>query len=92
MSIIVKGMNFQTIETLLHERRMTAFARMCDYVRQHEHLSGECLIAQLPEFQSTELSHSPSDFILKQYFVAMFLQLEKLYIRELNAIIVFGYE
>ena len=80
VSMIVEGMNFQTIETLIHKR----ITGICDFVREDEHLSGACLISQLPEFQSMELSHSRVTSYLSSFLVAIVLQIEKLYVIKLN--------
>ena len=66
-SLTVKGMNFRSMESLILDRRMTTFARVCDTIRHHELLTCKgSKVHTLPEFWSTELSNSPSNFILKQ--------------------------
>lgn len=84
-SFIIRGLNFHAMESLISDRRMITFARIVDTLRNHEILTlgspTSCI-----EFWSTELAQSPSDFILKQCFVAAFFRNELLYKRELTAI------
>ena len=82
---IIRGLNFHGMESLMIDRRMITFARIADALRNHETLTLGSPKSDI-EFWSTELAQSPSDFILKQCFVAAFLRNELLYKRELTAI------
>lgn len=75
------------MESLILDRGMTTFARVCDTIQHHDLLT--CTgskVHTLPEFWSTELSNSPNNFIIKQCFLEMFFRYEHLYLRELIAI------
>ena len=85
-SLTVQGMNFHNImETLLIQRRWTNFAKQCDILNEHEKLTTVTHNSNL-DFWVSPLSQSPSDYILKLCFLAMFLRNEQIYLRELIAI------
>lgn len=84
-SLTVQGMNFHNMETFLIQIRWTIFAKQCDILNEREKLMTGMYKSNF-DFWASPLSQTPSDYILKQCFLAMFLRNEQIYLRELISI------
>ena len=83
-SFTTQGFNFHNMEIFLIDRRWNSFLKQCDLLRVHEMISGKS--HGTCNLWESAFSQTPSDFILRKYFLAVFLKNEQLYLRELHSI------
>ena len=78
------GMNFNTMESIIQEKRWQTYARRHDLDLMHTKMSSQSPAEN--DFLSLSMSNCPSNDALSECFLASFLQQEKLYIREITSI------